>query len=913
MATLTATAYEALAPKSNVQHVENIATDDQKLRDIETVALVVSEPKADFELQPIILDEIRDDEVLVEMKYSGICHTDIVLQQGLLPMVEFPAVFGHEGAGFVRGIGSRVKNKTLQIGDAVLLSFNTCGACKPCKNQHPAFCHTHAAVNHNAVRLTDRSTPARTKNGQSVRSQYFGHSSFSKMSVVNEKCVVKCAYPDQMGIYAPIGCGFQTGAGTVLNVLKPGRDDSLVVFGLGSVGLTALMAAKHMSVGQIIAIDIVQEKLQMAKELGATDVVNSKEQSDVVRAIKLASKSGAGATFAIDCTGVLRVIEDMVACLAPQGTAAVVGVPPPDAKISIDPLMFLLDNKRLIGVIEGDSNPEKFIPELIELHQKGAFPIEKLCRTYPVEMLKDAIHDLHTGSVRPSRLLPTSKDIEDLLEAARTAAKSHYPHQDFQYIAEAFDRLFSNSLQWIRDGEDPSQILINTLQDERAILDRHNRLQAKGLFRERDTDSISEDPLNFPLRYLCRNVRLPVDLLAPIYRGNGSPGRNEAAQQAHSKSGVAKSRSEMPSVPNAAQSSAGHPDKNPTFGFGKIRDAPSAEHDFPDGNFTLAEMAAFLPQSFKCWDVIDRIVWNGAGAEDLQRMINRYRTMPYGEIEINSTYLMMRGQMRKRTEAEHNYKHWASWVVGDQKDVQQPDDFDPASVSVTGFRRPFIFKNRPNAAANPILFGNLALGVSEWPNGPDALDLTRCVKWCADHPEEGYYYPTDYHRVLRRLGGPVAPEARHTDAAVLSRLRFDTGRTQSRHRTMPRRSEGNAGSSGDDGVTDSKKRKSGTNATRERTPSSHNTLRKTAPRHVVDSETDTDDEAYQGPKRMKKNKEAPRRSGRTRRAVRYDEEALVLEEDEVVDAEYEHGGGRNHGLEDADRGEHDGSGDMDLD
>ncbi|KAH6629378.1 chaperonin 10-like protein [Boeremia exigua] len=400
MATVSATqAYEVREPKSNTQHVENIGEDSHKFRDIETVALVVTEAKADFKLQPIILDEIRDDEVLVEMKYSGICHTDIVLQQGLLPMVEFPAVFGHEGAGFVRGIGSKVKNKSLRVGDAVLLSFNTCGTCKPCSNGHPAFCHTHAAVNHNAVRLTDRSTPARTKDGQSVRSQYFGHSSFSKMSIVNEKCVVACDYPDQMNIYAPIGCGFQTGAGTVLNVLKPGRYDSLVVFGLGSVGLTALMAAKYMGVGQIIAVDIVQEKLQMAKELGATDTINSKEQSDIVGAIKKVSKSGAGATFAIDCTGVLRVIEDMVASLAPQGTAAVVGVPPPDAKISIDPLMFLLDNKKLIGVIEGDSNPADFIPQLMELHQNGAFPIEKLCRTYPVEKLEDAIHDLHTGNV----------------------------------------------------------------------------------------------------------------------------------------------------------------------------------------------------------------------------------------------------------------------------------------------------------------------------------------------------------------------------------------------------------------------------------------------------------------------------------------------------------------------------------
>lgn len=358
-------------------------------------------------------------------------------------MVEFPAIFGHEGAGFVRGIGSKVKNKSLKVGDAVLLSFNTCGICKPCSNGHPAFCHTHAAVNHNAVRLTDRSTPARTMDGQSVRSQYFGHSSFAKMSMVNEKCVVQFDHPDQMSIYAPIGCGFQTGAGTVLNVLKPTPDDSLVIFGLGSVGLTALMAAKYIGVGQIIAVDIVQEKLQMAKELGATHTINSKEHDNVVKAIKEVSNSGAGATVAVDCTGVLRVIEDMVACLAPQGTAAVVGVPPPDTQISIDPLTFLLDNKKLIGVIEGDSNPEDFIPQLIELHRKGVFPIEKLCRTYPVERLEDAIHDLHTGNVSS----PTPQVHSMLKKNSRLSSRLYNGAETRIDIKEATTRPIVNGLR----------------------------------------------------------------------------------------------------------------------------------------------------------------------------------------------------------------------------------------------------------------------------------------------------------------------------------------------------------------------------------------------------------------------------------------------------------------------------------
>lgn len=272
-------------------------------------------------------------------------------------MVDFPAIFGHEGAGYIKAIGKGVKDKSLKVGDPVLLSFNVCGKCQQCKGGHPAFCHIHPEVNHNAVRLEDRSTPARLQDGKSVRSQYFGHSSFAKHSVVKERCVVKCEYPDQMAYYAAMGCGFQTGAGTVLNVLKPKETDSIVIYGLGGVGLAAVMAAKALGVKRIVGVDLLGPKLTLAKELGATDLVNPKDCGDVVKKIKEVCAETSGATWAIDCTGVLKVIENCIECLAPCGTAVTVGVPPPDVKISIDPLMFLLQNKRYIGVIEGDSVP----------------------------------------------------------------------------------------------------------------------------------------------------------------------------------------------------------------------------------------------------------------------------------------------------------------------------------------------------------------------------------------------------------------------------------------------------------------------------------------------------------------------------------------------------------------------------
>ncbi|KAJ0354497.1 hypothetical protein COL154_011730 [Colletotrichum chrysophilum] len=413
---------KADANSEHVEHVEHIeraagqavnnASNGSDQKNIETVGYVVEEVNADFKLVPVILDEIRPNEVLVEMKYSGVSisgliiyalgHTDVVTQKGGLPMIEFPAIFGHEGAGIVRGIGKDVKIKDLALGDNVLLSFTSCNACDTCASGHTALCPESSKLNIGSVR-SDKSTPGRLADGRSVRSQFFGHSSFCKMSVVNGQSVVRCpeSAAASMEVYAPLGCGLQTGAGTVLNMIKPKKTDSIVVFGLGSVGLAALMAAKYLEVGQIIAIDIVPGRLELAKELGATHTFNSKESSEIVRDIQKATDGGP--MYAIDCTGVLKVIEDMIACVRPLGTAVLVGVPPPAADIKIDAQAFLLANKRLIGVIEGDSYPPDFIPKLISMHQEGKFPIDRLCKTYPASELNQAIHDMHTGQVSTIR------------------------------------------------------------------------------------------------------------------------------------------------------------------------------------------------------------------------------------------------------------------------------------------------------------------------------------------------------------------------------------------------------------------------------------------------------------------------------------------------------------------------------
>lgn len=183
-----------------------------------------------------------------------------------------------------------------------------------------------------------------------------------------------------------------------MNVLKPSPESSLVVFGLGTVGLTALMGAKYLGVKQIIAVDIQASKLPLAEDLGATDLVNGRETPDVVAEIKRLTGS-VGADYAVDCTGVPKVIENALNCTGMFGKTATVGVAPTGAKVSIDPLQWLLYSKSYVGVREGDSVPSEFIPKLVEMQRAGDFPVDKIVKVYDYKDFGQALHDLHEGTV----------------------------------------------------------------------------------------------------------------------------------------------------------------------------------------------------------------------------------------------------------------------------------------------------------------------------------------------------------------------------------------------------------------------------------------------------------------------------------------------------------------------------------
>lgn len=359
---------------------------------VTTTAALVEEAGGDFVLDEVVLDDLRADEVLVKMVAAGLCHTDLSVQAGHTGYA-FPGILGHEGAGIVEAVGSAVTR--VRPGDHVALTFTSCGHCQHCRSGHPAYCSTWVPANlfNNGLRADGSATTRRADS--TVTARFFGQSSFSAHSVVDERCVVPLDDDLPLHLMAPLGCAIQTGAGTVLNILRPTPGQSVAVFGTGAVGLAAIMAAAVTPAGAIIAVDRVQSRLDLALELGATHAINSSTQD--LSAEIAAITAGAGLDHAVDTTanvGVTRTITDN---LGTFGTCAVVGAPPPGTELSIDISAFLVGRK-IVGVTEGDSEPLTLIPALADLYRQGRLPLEKLVTTYRFDEINKAAEDAKAGT-----------------------------------------------------------------------------------------------------------------------------------------------------------------------------------------------------------------------------------------------------------------------------------------------------------------------------------------------------------------------------------------------------------------------------------------------------------------------------------------------------------------------------------
>ncbi len=355
-------------------------------------AAVAPQTGKPFEIQEVELEGPRSNEVLVRIVGTGLCHTDLLFKDHM--PIPLPAVYGHEGAGIVDQVGDAVT--TVAPGDPVAISYNSCGKCNNCLCGMPFYCSNFIGLNYSGARA-DGTMPI-TKDGVPLFGMFFGQSSFAEFSLATERNIVKVPADVPVELLGPLGCGVQTGAGTVLNALKVGAGSSIAIFGTGAVGLSALMMAKVVGCTCIIGVDIKPERLEIAKEFGATHVINSAEKNPVEQ---IQAITGMGVDYTIETTAVPTVYRQALESLNLTGECVLLGAPPIGTEVTFDMQSFLT-GKKTRGVIEGDSIPQIIVPQMIELYKQGKFPFDKMIKFYDAKDINQAVADSEKGvTIKP--------------------------------------------------------------------------------------------------------------------------------------------------------------------------------------------------------------------------------------------------------------------------------------------------------------------------------------------------------------------------------------------------------------------------------------------------------------------------------------------------------------------------------
>ncbi len=354
-------------------------------------AAVLEEKNGPFILREVKLEAPRPDEVLIRMVATGICTTDAHVRQQLMP-TPLPAILGHEGAGIVKDVGSAVSH--LKPGDHVVLSYHSCGHCKPCLSSHSAYCDHVWETNFAGARL-DGTIGVAVPDGNRLHAHFFGQSSFSTYALAHQRNTIKVPDDVPLELLGPLGCGFQTGAGSVLKALKVPVGGSIAIFGVGAVGLAAIMAARVADAAVIIAIDVNAERLKLASELGATHCVNPHEQADVASAIK--DIVPRGVEYVLDTSGRKENLDAGIGALAPMGQFGFVAFN--DHSGAVVDASRLTVGQSLFGIIQGDAISGLMIPELVGLYRTGRFPFDRLLTFYDFADINEAFNDVAAGRV----------------------------------------------------------------------------------------------------------------------------------------------------------------------------------------------------------------------------------------------------------------------------------------------------------------------------------------------------------------------------------------------------------------------------------------------------------------------------------------------------------------------------------
>ncbi|MCW2513306.1 MAG: aryl-alcohol dehydrogenase [Mycobacterium sp.] len=360
-------------------------------------AAVLLSEGADPHLVNVEVRSPVDDEVLVRVDAVGICHTDVSVA-ARWPARKLPMVFGHEGVGTVLETGPRAR---VDVGRQVVLTFASCGRCASCTAARPAYCDHSTDLNLRGDRADE--TSALHLGGLPLRGGFFGQSSFATHALARRANTVALPEPLDPALAAPLGCSVQTGVGTVLGATPVGPDDALVVFGAGAVGLSAVMGARIADCRTIVAVEPKPERRSLAMDLGATAVLDP--TADDVIAI-LPDLTGGGPTVAVDTTASAAVIATALSALRACGTLALVGLGALNAELPVG--LILAKGLRVRGVVEGDSDPQVFIPRLAELARRAELPIEKLVTRFAFDDFGAAWTAATTGAaVKPVVVMPS--------------------------------------------------------------------------------------------------------------------------------------------------------------------------------------------------------------------------------------------------------------------------------------------------------------------------------------------------------------------------------------------------------------------------------------------------------------------------------------------------------------------------
>src|SRR5580692_7216640 len=362
-------------------------------------AAVVGERSGPFVIDTLELTAPRADELIVRVVASGMCQTDLHGRDGYFGS-PYPAAYGHEGAGVVHAVGAAVHD--FVPGDHVVMSYPWCGDCANCRDGQTNHCLHGRKLKMFGTRLDD--TTLLSRNGAPVYSAFFQQSSFGSFALTQARWAVKVRKDAPLEQLGPLACSGQTGAGAVLHVMQPNPGEAIAIFGVGAVGLSALMAAKIAGCDPIVAVDVHDWRLALARELGATHTINHNACGDVVGEIR--KISGGGVRYALETSAVPAVFREAIECLMPAGTCVLLGSARRGSDVSFE-MPFLQQGRIVRGVVQGDSVPQEFIPRLVDLIMAKKFPIERMIKFYDFADINLAAQESSAGiAIKPVLRMP---------------------------------------------------------------------------------------------------------------------------------------------------------------------------------------------------------------------------------------------------------------------------------------------------------------------------------------------------------------------------------------------------------------------------------------------------------------------------------------------------------------------------